>query len=96
MPYSNLDPLLQVARPPIKIHVLFYVIHKETQVILMEGDAVFENGKSLVLTHTLLHSITGAIKSIGTLDHTLHWVHENPEYLFCWQSADHVRIEDDR
>lgn len=87
--YDKLDPAFRVPGARIRVHCPYRIIHSATGVVLTEGEAIFENGKAIVMVQSRFHSICGPIDTPSTLDHTLHFVRTHPDYEFQWaQNAD--------
>lgn len=91
--YDAMPPEFRVPGALVRVHCPYRVIHIVTGVVLAEGEAIFENGRSIVLVQSTFNSVCGPIVTTGTLDHTLFFVKSHPEYEFRWFPNTDIHIE---
>lgn len=91
--YDALAPEFRVPGALVKVICPFRIVHIATGVVLSEGEATFENGRSIVLIKSTFHSVCGPVETPGTLDHTLNFVKTHPAFEFRWLPNEDIRIE---
>lgn len=86
------DVLAQVKPKTIKVTVPYQIVHTSSGTVISDGVATFQNGKAIVITLGHFYSIAGPVKTPGTLDGTIYFCQEHPEFELKWGDNEHIRI----